>query len=389
MNKKEAYVYLDNNATTPTDPRVVKAMLPYFHEISGNPSSIHSAGHKARHAVENAREKISLLLGCRTDEIYLTSGGTESDNIAIKGASFAQNKRKKIVTSAIEHHAVLAVCEYMQKFGFELVIVPVDKYGIVDLDFLRRAVDEHTLLVSIMHANNEMGTIEPVGEISAIAHRHGAMFHTDAVQTVGKIPIDTNNLKMDMLSLSGHKFYGPKGVGALYVRRGIRFDSLVHGGHHERSKRAGTENVPGIVGLGAACEIAMREMTSEELRIKALRDRLWQGIVEKIPKVSLNGHPTKRLSGTLNFSVEYVEGESMLLKLDLEGICASSGSACTSGSLEASHVLIAMGVPHVLAHGSLRFSLGRFNTDEDVEKVISVLPGIVEKLRQMSPLYER
>ncbi|UCD18723.1 MAG: cysteine desulfurase NifS [candidate division WOR-3 bacterium] len=389
MAREEKCIYLDNNATTPIDPRVLDAMLPYFHTMPGNPSSIHAAGLKARQAVESARERVSTLLDCRSDEIYFTSGGTESDNIAIKGTCFAQEERKKIITSSIEHHAVLTVCEYMQKFGYELVKVPVDRHGIVDLDFLNRAVDERTLLVSIMHANNETGTIEPIQKISKITHRHGAIFHTDAVQTVGKIPIDTDTLMVDMLSLSGHKFYGPKGVGALYVRRGIRFDPLAHGGHHERSKRAGTENVPGIIGLGEACSIALNEMTAEELRLKILRDRLWQSISEKIPKVSLNGHPTERLSGTLNFSVEYVEGESMLLKLDLEGICASSGSACTSGSLEASHVLVAMGIPHALAHGSLRFSLGRFNTEKDIDAVIDVLPGIVEKLREISPLYGR
>ncbi|UCF71411.1 MAG: cysteine desulfurase NifS [candidate division WOR-3 bacterium] len=389
MAREEKCIYLDNNATTPTDPRVLDAMLPYFHTMPGNPSSIHAAGRKARQAVDSARGRVSALLGCRSDEIYFTSGGTESDNIAIKGTCFAQEERKKIITSSIEHHAVLTVCEYMQKFGYELVKVPVDRHGIVDLDFLNRAVDDHTLLVSIMHANNETGTIEPIQKIIEITRRHGAIFHTDAVQTVGKIPIDTNALMVDMLSLSGHKFYGPKGIGALYVRRGIRFDPLAHGGHHERSKRAGTENVPGIIGLGEACAIALNEMTAEELRLKALRDRLWQSIWEKIPKVSLNGHPTERLSGTLNFSVEYVEGESMLLKLDLEGICASSGSACTSGSLEASHVLVAMGIPHALAHGSLRFSLGRFNTEKDTDAVINVLPGIVEKLREISPLYQR
>jgi cysteine desulfurase len=388
MTIKEETFYLDNNATTPIDPRVLEAMLPYFHEISANPSSIHSAGHKARKAVEDSRETISALLGCRSDEIYFTSGGTESDNIAIKGTSFAQEKRKKIVTSSIEHHAVLAVCEYMQKYGFEIVKVPVDKDGIVDLNFLERTVDDQTLLVSIMHANNEVGTIEPVQEISEIAHRRGAIFHTDAVQSVGKVQLNTNAFQIDMLSLSGHKFYGPKGIGALYVRKGIRFDPLIHGGHHEHNKRAGTENVPGIVGLGKACEIAVREMTIEEPRIKKLRDTLWQNISKEITEVILNGHPDKRLSGTLNFCVKYVEGESMLLKLDTEGIYASSGSACTSGSLEASHVLLAMGVPHDMAHGSLRFSLGRFNTEKDIEKVVSVLPRIVEGLRAMSPLYK-
>ncbi len=388
MRKKERRVYLDNNATTPTDPRVIEMMLPYFHEISANPSSIHRAGRQARDAVEEAREKISRLVHCRTEETYFTSGGTEADNMAIKGTALAQNERKKIITSEIEHHAVLATCEYVAKFGYEIIKVPVDRYGTVDLDFLSRSVDEKTLLVSIMHANNEVGTIEPVKEIGQIAHRHGAIFHTDAVQTVGKIPIDIDALEIDMLSLSGHKFYGPKGVGALIVRRGTRFDPLHHGGHHERNKRAGTENVPGIVGLGKACEIAITEMAGEERRIQVLRDDLWVGISREIEEVLLNGHPEKRLAGTLNLSVRYIEGESMLLNLDMRGIYASSGSACTSGSLEASHVLLAMGVPHDLAHGSLRFSMGRFNTEEDIDHVIKVFPGIVSKLRAISPLHK-
>jgi cysteine desulfurase len=381
-------IYLDYNATAPTDPRVVEAMLPYFYDISANPSSVHSAGHRAREAVENARAELARLLGTRTDEIYFTSGGTEADNIAIKGTAFAQSRRKKIVISAIEHHAVLTTCEYMQKFGYVLVKVPVDEYGIIDLDFLESQVDDNTLLVSIMHANNEVGTIEPVKEISRIAHKHGAVFHTDAVQTVGKMPIDLNVMEIDMLSLSGHKFCGPKGIGALVVRKGVRFDALNHGGHHEGKKRAGTENVPGIVGLGKACVIAMQEMAAEENRMKMLRDRLWSGISEKILELKLNGHPEQRLANTLNFSVRYIEGESMLLQLDMKGICASSGSACTSGSLEASHVLLAMGLPHELAHGSLRFSMGRFNIGSEIERVIEVFPDIVQKLRAMSPLYK-
>jgi cysteine desulfurase len=389
MTNKERTVYLDYNATTPTDPRVIERMLPYFHEISANPSSIHRAGRTARDAVEGARKKLSRLLNCRTEEVYFTSGGTEADNIAIKGAAFVQNERRKIVTSMIEHHAVLTTCEYMAKFGYEIIKVPVDKYGVVDLDFLSDTVDANTLLVSIMHANNEVGTIEPISEIGKIAHRNGAIFHTDAVQTVGKMPIDMNTLDIDMLSLSGHKFYGPKGIGALIVRRGTRFDPLHHGGHHERNKRAGTENVPGIVGLGAACELAGSEMLKEEKRIQTLRDNLWKGISRETEDVLLNGHPGERLAGTVNFSVRYIEGESMLLNLDLKGIYASSGSACTSGSLEASHVLLAMGVPHELAHGSLRFSMGRFNKDEDIEYVISVFPDIVTKLRSISPLYKK
>ncbi len=388
MSKNEGSVYLDNNATTPVDPRVLEAMLPYFRELSANPSSVHSAGQKARHAVEGARGKVAALLGCRESEIYFTSGGTEADNIAIKGVCLAQEERKKIVTSAIEHHAVLAASAYLSRFGFETVRIPVDRHGIVDLDALERAVDDRTLLVTIMHANNEVGTIQPVQEIGRIAHRSGALFHTDAVQSCGKIAIDTEAMQIDMLSLSGHKFYGPKGIGGLYVRAGIRFDPLIHGGHHEHSKRAGTENVPALVGLGAACAIAAQEMSTEEPRIRELRDRLWQELSRAIPEIQQNGHPEQRLSGTLNVSVRYVEGESMLLKLDHAGIYASSGSACTSGSLEPSHVLIALSIPPEMAHGSLRFSIGRFNTGSDVDRVIAVLPQIVADLREMSPLYQ-
>lgn len=382
-------VYLDNNATTPTDPRVIEKMMPYLYEISANPSSIHGAGRRARDAVEEAREIISRLVNCRTEEVYFTSGGTEADNLAIKGTALSQNERKKIITSEIEHHAVLTTCEHMAKFGYEIVKTPVDQHGIVDLDFLSKSVDENTLLVSIMHANNEVGTIEPMGEISRIAHRHGAIVHTDAVQTTGKIPIDIDALDIDMLSLSGHKFYAPKGIGALVVRRGIRFEPLHHGGHHERNKRAGTENVPGIVGLGKASDIALAEMSGEEERIRIMRERLWAGISDNVEDVRLNGHPQRRLANTLNVSVRYVEGESMLLNLDMHGIFASSGSACTSGSLEASHVLLAMGLPHELAHGSLRFSLGRFNKDEEIDHVVEIFPGIVRKLRAISPLYKK
>lgn len=382
-------IYLDYNATTPTDPRVVKTMLPYFHDFFANPSSIHGPGQEARKAVEQAREKLAKMLNSKITEVYFTSGGTEADNLAIKGMAFAQSTRKKIVFSAVEHHAVLNTCEYMAKFGFEIVKVPVDQYGIVDLNFLEDVVDDNTLIVSVIHANNEMGTIEPVEEISRIVHQHGAVFHTDAVQTVGKIPINIKTMEIDMLSLSGHKFYGPKGIGALICQKGIRFDPLSHGGHHERNKRAGTENVPGVVGLGKACELVMAEMVEDETRIKKLRDRLWNGVNQKISDLKLNGHPEKRLANTLNFSVRYVEGESLLLSLDMHGICASSGSACTSANLKPSHVLLAMGIPHEIAHGSLRFSLGRFTKDEEIEQVIDVFPGIVEKLRSMSPLYKK
>ncbi len=382
-------IYLDYNATSPADPRVIQAMMPYFHDISANPSSIHSAGVQARDAVEHARQNLTKLLNCRTDEIYFTSGGTEADNIAIKGTALAQNERKNIITSAIEHHAVLTTCKYMKRFGFNIITVPVDRYGIIDLDYLAAHVNEGTLIVSIMHANNEVGTIQPITEISKIAHHHGALFHTDAVQTVGKIALDIDAMGIDMLSLSGHKFYGPKGVGALVARKGTRFDPLSHGGHHEGGKRAGTENVPGIVGLGKACEIARLEMQDDEVRIRKLRDRLWNGLNTSIPELKLNGHPDKRLVNTLNLSVRYIEGESMLLKLDSKGICVSSGSACTSGDLEASHVLLAMGLPPELAHGSLRFSIGKFNKEPDIETVMKIFPGIVAQLREMSPLYEK
>lgn len=382
-------IYLDYNATTPTDPRVLDAMLPYFQARFANPSSIHRAGHEARRAVEKAREKLAHLVVARVDEVYFTSGGTEADNIAVKGVAFAQNKRKKIITSAIEHHAVLTTCEYMTKFGFEVVKVPVDPHGIIDLNFLEDAVDGNTVIISIMHANNEVGTVEPITEISKIAHRHGIVFHTDAVQTVGKLPVDIESMGIDMLSLSGHKFCGPKGTGALIARTGIRFDPLSHGGHHEHNKRAGTENVPGIVGLGKACEIAMTEMAEEEKRIRLLRDKLWNGIREKIPDLILNGHPEKRLANTLGICVRYVEGESLLLHLDMHGICASSGSACTSGSLEPSHVLLAMGIPHETAHGSIRFSLGRYTEEAEILEVIRVFPKIVEKLRVISPLSKK
>jgi len=364
-------------------------MLPYFHDFFANPSSIHGPGQEARKAVEQAREKLAKMLNSKITEVYFTSGGTEADNLAIKGMAFAQSKRKKIVFSAVEHHAVLNTCEYMAKFGFEIVKVPVDQYGIVDLNFLEDVVDDNTLIVSVIHANNEMGTIEPVEEISRIVHQHGAVFHTDAVQTVGKIPINIKTMEIDMLSLSGHKFYGPKGIGALICQKGIRFDPLSHGGHHERNKRAGTENVPGVVGLGKACELVMAEMVEDETEIKKLRDRLWNGVNQKVSDLKLNGHPEKRLANTLNFSVRYVEGESLLLSLDMHGICASSGSACTSANLKPSHVLLAMGIPHEIAHGSLRFSLGRFTKDEEIEQVIDVFPGIVEKLRSMSPLYKK
>lgn len=381
-------VYLDHNATTPTDPEVVKAMLPYFNEQYGNPSSIYRFAQIANEAKENARDKVAKILNAKPEEIIFTSSGTEADNFAIKGIAYAnKNKGNHIITSKIEHHAVLNTCKWLEKQGFRVTYVGVDKYGIVDLDELRDAITDKTILITIMHANNEIGTIEPIAEISEIAKEKGIYFHTDAVQTVGKIDTDVAKLGVDLLSLSGHKFYGPKGVGALFIRKGVKIESLLHGGHHERNKRASTENVPGIVGLGKACEIIMKKREEKEIQI--LRDTLYQGLAERIDDIVLNGHPTQRLAGTLSICVKYVEGESMLLNLDLEGIAASSGSACTSGALEPSHVLLAIGISPEVAHGSLRFSLGHGNTKEDVDRVIEVLPRIVKKLREMSPFWKK
>ncbi|OYD16801.1 cysteine desulfurase NifS [candidate division WOR-3 bacterium JGI_Cruoil_03_51_56] len=382
----EKFIYLDHNATTPTDPRVVAAMKPYFSEWYGNPSSVYKFAQKAQKAKELARSKVAKILNTKPEEIVFTSGGTEADNFAIKGVAYAnKEKGNHIITSKIEHHAVLNTCKWLEKQGFNVTYIGVDKYGIVDLDELKDAITDKTILITVMHANNEVGTIEPIPEIAKLAKEKNVYFHTDAVQAVGKIPTDVNELGVDLLSLSGHKFYGPKGVGALFIRKRTKIDGLLHGGRHERNRRAGTENVPGIVGLGKTCEIAMEEREEEAKRLRALRDRLEKGIAENIEDVVINGHPGKRLAGTLNICIKYVEGESMLLNLDYEGIAASSGSACTSGSLEPSHVLLALGIPPEVAHGSLRFSLGRDNTDEDIDRVIEVLPPIVKKLRAMSP----
>jgi len=382
----ENFIYLDNNATTPTDKRVVEAMLPYFCKKYGNPSSIYKLANESDMAKEEARDKVAKLLNAKPYEIVFTGCGTESDNFAIKGTAFANRKKgNHIITSSIEHHAVLNACKWLEKQGFEVTYIGVDKHGVVNLDELCKAITDKTILISIMHANNEVGTIEPIKEIADIAKDNGIYFHIDAVQTVGKLPIDVNDLSVDLLSMSGHKFYGPKGVGALYIRKGTKIDSLLHGGHHERNRRAGTENVPGIVGLGKASEIAMEEFEEEERRVKKLRDRLEKGLMEKIDDVIINGHPERRLPSTLNICIKYVEGESILLQLNHNGIAASSGSACTSGSFEPSHVLTSMGIPPEVAHGSLRFSVGRSNTEKDIDKVIEVLPPIVENLREMSP----
>jgi cysteine desulfurase len=362
-------------------------MLAYFADAFGNPSSIYSYGQEAKGAIEEARTKVAELIGARTEEIIFTSGGTEADNYALKGAAFAnEHKGNHIITTPIEHHAVLEVCKFLEKRGFQITCLPVDEYGMVDPDDVRKAITSKTILVSVMHANNEVGTIEPVEDIGQFVREAGVYFHSDAVQTVGHIRVNVDELKVDLLSISGHKFYGPKGVGALYVRKGTKLVPLMHGGEHEKRRRAGTENVPGIVGLGKAAELAGQEIGKEAERLARLRDQLVGGLVEKIDHIRLNGHPTRRLPNNVNVSVDFVEGESMLLNLDLEGICASTGSACSSASLEPSHVLMALGLSPEQAHGSLRFTFGRENTEADVERVLEVLPGIVAKLRAMSPL---
>lgn len=383
-------VYFDHSATTQVDGSVAKLMLEYMTEKYGNPSSVHSFGREARKAVEEAREKVANLIGAKPEEIFFTSGGTEGDNLAIKGVAYAnKHKGNHIITTAIEHHAVLHTCEYLEKNGFSVTYLPVDEYGMVQVEDLKKALTDKTILVSVMFANNEVGTIQPIKEIGQICRERGIYFHTDAVQAVGNYPVNVNDCNVDLLTLSGHKFHGPKGIGALYIKKGVRIEAIQHGGGHERNMRAGTENVPGIVGLGRAAEIAQQEMDSKITRVTALRDRLIKGVMEKIPHVKLNGHPTKRLPGNANFSFLYVEGESLLLNLDMKGIAASSGSACTSGSLEPSHVLMAMGIAPEVAHGSLRLTLGRENTEAEIDYCLSVLPEIVQRLRSMSPLYEQ
>ncbi|MDI6869989.1 MAG: cysteine desulfurase NifS [Bacillota bacterium] len=383
------HVYLDHAATTPTAPAVVEAMLPYFTERFGNPSSIYSWGREAKQAIEDARERVARALGALPQEIVFTSGGSEADNLAVKGVALAsRSKGNHVITSAIEHHAVYDAAKFLESLGFEVTYVPVDQYAMVDPDDVRRAITPRTVLISIMQANNEVGTIQPIAEIGRVAREHQIPFHVDAVQAVGAIPVNVDELNADLLSLSAHKFYGPKGVGALYVRRGVRLVQLIHGGGQERKRRAGTENVPGIVGLAKALDLAIEGLRQYGTRIAALRDRLVKGVMEQIPRTRFNGHPTQRLPNNASFCFEFVEGESLLLNLDLQGVAASSGSACTSGALEPSHVLLAMGLPHEVAHGSLRLTLGRDNTEEDVDYVLEILPEIVAKLRAMSPLAE-
>ncbi len=383
-------VYLDHAATTATHPEVVKAMLPYFTEAFGNPSSVHGLGQGAKETMETARSKVARILGAKSEEIVFTSGGTEADNHAIKGIAYAnQNKGNHIIITSIEHHAVTEACEFMEKQGFRISRLPVDKYGLVDPAEVRKTITSSTILISVMHANNEIGTIEPIAEIGQIAREKEICFHTDAVQTLGHIPVNVDQLKVDLLSMSAHKLYGPKGVGALYVRRGTRLAPLLHGGGQERGRRSSTENVPGIVGFGKAVELAQEGMQAEAARLTFLRDKLIKGLQERIDHIHLNGHPEKRLPNNVNISVEFVEGESMLLNLDLAGIAVSTGSACSSATPEASHVLLALGMPPEHAHGSLRFTLGRETLEEDIERVLEVLPPIVAKLRAMSPLLKK
>ena len=383
-------IYLDNSATTPLKKEVLDAMLPYLTEHYGNPSSIYKIGQEAKAAIDEAREQVAASLGATAREIFFTGCGTEADNWAIKGVAQAKSKLgKHIITSKIEHHAVLHTLESLEKQGYEVTYLDVDEYGMISLDELRAAIRPDTILITIMTANNEVGTIEPIAEIGKIAKEHNILFHTDAVQAIGSIKIDVKEMNIDMLSLSAHKFGGPKGVGALYVRNGVRPEIFMHGGAQERARRAGTENVASIVGLGKAITLACENIDEKTKRISAMRDRLIKEIPEKIPYVKLNGHPTDRLPGNVNFSFGFIEGESLLLLLDMNGSAASSGSACTSGSLDPSHVLLALGLPHEIAHGSLRLSIGEINTDEDIDKVLEVLPNIVQRLRDMSPLYEK
>lgn len=382
-------VYFDNSATTKTDERVIEAMMPYITENYGNPSSIYKIGRENRKAVEEAREQVAKALNCESNEIYFTNGGSESDNTAIRGIAYAyKNKGNHIITSKIEHPAVLETCKQLEKEGFEVSYIGVDENGIIKLDELKNAIKPTTTLISIMFANNEIGTIEPIEEIGKIAKENNIFFHTDAVQAVGNVEIDVKKLNIDALSMSGHKFYGPKGIGALYVKKGIKFEKLINGGHQERNKRAGTENVAGIVGLGKAIELAYQELDEHNKKIKELRDYYVEQVKAKIPYIRINGNETKRLPGNSNISFRFIEGEGLLLNLDLKGICASSGSACTSGSLDPSHVLLAIGLPHEIAHGSLRISIGKYNTKEEVDYLVENLVEIIGRLREMSPLWE-
>lgn len=383
-------VYLDNNATTPLHPEVFEAMVPYLKDHFGNPSSIHQFGRSVKAKIDEAREQLAELLSANPSEIIFCSGGSESDNMVLKGVALNDIKGEKhIITSQIEHPAVLNTCRLLEKTGFEVTYVKVDKYGVVNPEEIKDAIKETTALISIQHSNNEVGTIQPIEEIGKIAQEKNIFFHTDAVQSLGKLPLNVKNLNVDFLSVSGHKLNGPKGIGALYIKNGTsKLFPIISGGHHERKRRAGTENVPGIIGFAKACEIAKKDMESESIHLTGLRDSLHKKLTSSIPRVTLNGHPAKRLPTTLNVGIECVEGESIMINLDLQGVAVSTGSACSSGSLEPSHVLTAMGIPQEKVHGSLRFSFGRGNTEDDVNYVAKILPPIVKKIREMSPLWE-
>lgn len=386
MNK---LIYLDNAATTKTAPEVVEAMLPYFTEYYGNPSSVYTFASKSKEAVTRQREVIAEALGAKSEEIYFTAGGSESDNWALKATAEAyKDKGNHIITTKIEHHAILHTAQYLEKRGYEVTYLDVDENGVVKLDDLKAAIRPTTILISVMFANNEIGTIQPIKEIGEIAKENGILFHTDAVQAFGQVPIDVNEYHIDMLSASGHKLNGPKGIGFLYIRKGLKLKSFVHGGAQERKRRAGTENVPGIIGIGTAVSRAMRTMKERTLKETELRDYLISRVLQEIPYVRLNGHPKKRLPNNVNFSFRFIEGESLLIMLDMKGICGSSGSACTSGSLDPSHVLLAIGLPHEIAHGSLRLTLSEETTREEIDYVVEALKEIVTHLRSMSPLYE-
>jgi cysteine desulfurase len=387
---KKGLIYLDHAATTPMDIAVHREMGQYCCLFFGNPATLYSLGRKSNEAVEQARAAVARMLGCSPDEVYFTSGGTESDNWALQGIAFSRkDKGKHIITSNIEHHAILDTAEFLEKIGFEVTRVPVDSTALIDPDDVRKAIRKDTILISIMHANNEVGTIEPVAEIGKIAKEAGIPFHTDAVQSVGKIPTDVNALGVDLLSMSAHKFYGPKGVGAMYLRKGTRIQRFMHGGGQERNKRAGTHNVQGIVGLGAAAKLASEHRDTDAERLRALAKKLRDGLVATLPDIRVNGNLDRQLPGMVHVCVDGIEGEAMLLCLDGEDVCVSSGSACTTGSLDPSHVLLAMGMPAEVAHGSVRFTIGRHNTEEEIDRVLEVFPPIVEKLRRMSPTYKR
>jgi cysteine desulfurase len=380
-------IYFDHNATTPVHPEVLKAMESFYKDEYGNASSLHAKGRVCRQAVENSRHTVASLLGVADEDVIFTGSGTESDNMAIKGVLWANKaKGNHIITSLVEHSAVLATCKYLEKEGVKVTYLAVDKYGMASPEDLKKAITDKTVLVTIMHANNEVGTVNPIKELAGVCKEKKVLFHTDAVQSFGKLDIDVEAMQIDLLSLSAHKIYGPKGVGALYIRKGVKIIPLSHGGHHERNLRAGTENVAGIVGLGKAVELAAIDRPAKNKRLAALRDRLYDGLKKSIDDIYLNGHPSQRLPGTVNISFRFIEGESIMLNLDLAGICVSTGSACTSGTLEPSHVLTAMGIVPELAQGSIRFSLGEGNTAEEVDRCVSVLPDIIKRLRAMSPL---